>query len=33
MARLMRDRPDVELYVFGGVKNLRFLKYFENLLE
>jgi hypothetical protein len=31
MARLMRDRPDVELYVFGGVKDLEFLKYFENL--
>ena len=29
MARLMRYRPDVELYVFGGVKNLEFLKYFE----
>jgi hypothetical protein len=31
MARLMRDRPDVELYVFGGVKDLEFLKHFENL--
>jgi hypothetical protein len=31
MARLMRDRPDVELYVFGGVKDLEFLKYFETL--
>jgi len=31
MARLMRDRPDVELYVFGGVKDLEFLKYFESL--
>jgi hypothetical protein len=31
MARLMRDRPDVELYVFGGVKDLEFLKHFESL--
>jgi hypothetical protein len=31
MAHLMRDRPDVELYVFGGVKDLEFLMYFENL--
>ncbi|HKF70427.1 MAG TPA: hypothetical protein VKB68_01655 [Stellaceae bacterium] len=31
MARLMRDRPDVELYVFGGVKDLEFLKHFEAL--
>ena len=31
MAQLMRDRPDVELYVFGGVQDLEFLKYFENL--
>ena len=31
MARLMRDRPDVQLYVFGGVKDLEFLRYFDNL--
>jgi hypothetical protein len=31
-AKLMRDRPDVELYVYGNAsKDLNFLRYFENL--
>ena len=31
IADLMKDRPDVELYVFGGVKTLEFLRFFDTL--
>ena len=31
-AHLMRDRPEVQLYIYGNAsKDLNFLRYFENL--
>ena len=31
IARLIDSRPDVALYIFGGVKNLEFLRFFRSL--